>query len=100
MTSGFGSISSIQTTPPRAARSALDARATSAPISGVSGAPAHSTSCAAGSKSQRGVEQVRHALLARDAPDEDDRGPRRVDAVALEHVGAGSGGYSSASMPL
>ena len=40
---------------------------------------------------QRRVEQVRHALLARDPADEHDRRPVGVDAVLLEHVGAGVG---------
>ena len=89
MTSGLGSIS---LDPDHAAALAPAARstrrATSAPISGVSGAPAHSTSCAAGSNVARRLEQVRDALLAGDPPDEDDRRLGRVDAVALEHVGA------------
>ena len=46
MTSGRGSICSIQTTSPAPARPARPpARSTSAASSGVSGAPAHSTSC-------------------------------------------------------
>ena len=85
---------------PRFARSASTRRAISAAISGVSGAPAQSTNCAAGSKSQRGVEQVGHALLARDAAHEDDRRALRVDAVALSTSVPRSGRYSSASMPL
>ena len=46
MTSGLGSISSSHSTLPRWACSSSTRRATSAPISGVSGAPAHSTSWA------------------------------------------------------
>ena len=41
------------------------------------------------------------ALLAGDAPDEDDGRPLRVDAVALEHVGVRvAAAYSSVSIPL
>ena len=34
-----------------------------------------------------GPQEVWHALLAGDAPDEHDRRPRQVDAEAVEHVG-------------
>ena len=61
---------------------------TRSPISGVSGAPAQSTSCAPRVDQRRRVEQVLEPLLVRDAADEDDVRRRRVDAVALEHVGA------------
>ena len=88
MTSGLGSISLSHSTLPRWACSSSTRRATSAPISGVSGAPAQSTSWALGVDVAHRLEQVRDALLARDAPDEDDRRRVGVDAVALEHVGA------------
>src|SRR6185312_1292828 len=51
-TSGRGSISEIQTTPVRVSPSDSTAAAVAAPISGVSGAPAQSTSCASGTKSR------------------------------------------------
>ena len=55
-------------------------------ISGVSGAPAQSTSCTSGGSCARGAQQVGQALLAGDPPDEDDRGPVGVDAVAADDV--------------
>ncbi len=48
--SGRGSISSTQTTPSLVARSVSTAALVSAPISGVSGEPAHSTTCTLRSK--------------------------------------------------
>ena len=91
MTSGLGSISSSHSTLPRSACSASTRRATSAPISGVSGAPAHSTSWAPAVDVAHRLEQVGDALLARDAPDEDDRRRVGIDAVAFEDVRAGVG---------
>ena len=49
ITDGLGSISGIQNTPDRAFPQPLDEGDTSAASSGVSGAPAHSTSCTDGS---------------------------------------------------
>ena len=48
MTAGLGSISGIQITPEREARSPATSSVTSAASSGVSGWPAHSTSWASG----------------------------------------------------
>ena len=59
---------------------------TSASISGVSGAPAHSTICtSAGSCGDRAQEE-RQALLPGDPADEDHRGTVRVDAVLAHPV--------------
>ena len=38
---------------------------------------------------ERGAQEMRHALLARDPPDEHDRRPCRVDAEALDDVRLG-----------
>jgi hypothetical protein len=53
----------------------------------VSGAPAQSTSWIVGVEPVGGGEQVRHALLPGDPPDEEDVGAAGVDAVAVERVG-------------
>ena len=66
----------------------------------MSAEPAHSTSWAVGVEVAGGVEQVVDALLAGDPADEDDRRPLRVDAVALEHVGAAVRRVLAVSMPL
>lgn len=51
-TSGRGSMSGIQKTPARSALSVPCSDRNSASISGVSGAPAHSTNCARGSSAR------------------------------------------------
>ncbi len=52
ITSGRGSILGIQNTPSRTRLSSPNSSRNSWSISGVSGAPAHSTTCAAGSMSR------------------------------------------------
>ena len=60
---------------------------TSASISGVSGAPAHSTSCTSGGSCGRGAQEERQALLPGDPADEDHAGPVGVDAELAHPVG-------------
>ena len=86
ITSGFGSISSIQSTLPRAARTDSIFSAISRAISGVSGAPAQRMSCASGSIAGAASRRWVEPLLPRDPADEDNRGTGGVDPVAFEHV--------------
>ena len=99
-----GSISCTQNTPVREAASSCTAAATSAAISGVSGAPAHNTSCTSGANRCAAATQVGDALLPRDPADERHDGLVRVDAEtrrAPNRRGGGSAGYqTSVSIPL
>ena len=70
-------------------------------ISGVSGAPAQSTSCTSGGSGSGGAQEVGQPLLPGDPPDEDDRGPVGVDAVAADDVVVlGARATARESMPL
>ena len=74
--------------PPCAPPAGLRRRArTSSRISGVSGAPAHSTSCTLRGKPPSCFQQVWQPLLACDATDEDDRGAVGVDTEAAHELG-------------
>ena len=77
-----GSISRIQTTPLAGLRASSSTRpSTSATISGVSGAPAQSTSWTSGGSVAAGAQEERQALLPRDPADEHHRRPVGVDAL-------------------
>ena len=84
-------ISSTHTTLPRRAWMAAARSRNSAPISGVSGAPAHRTTWAVGVDVDGRLQGVLDALLPGHAADEDHRRPVGVDAEAGERVGAGVG---------
>ena len=79
-------------TPERVLRSPSTSPATSAPSSGVSGAPAQQHELDVRVEVGGGAQQHRDALLPRDPPDEHHRRPARVDAVALDDVGVRVGG--------
>ena len=100
MTSGLGSISSIHTTPSRCACSSSTRRATSAPSSGVSGAPAHSTSCAEGSNERAASSRYSTPFWRVIRPTKTTDGwPGSTPWRSSTSV-PGSGVYSSLSIPL
>ncbi len=99
-TSALGSISEIQTTPALLSRSPSTSPATSAAISGVSGAPAQSTSWASGAKDRAARSRWTSPFCRVMRPTKTTYGLAGSMPCASRTPVPGSGAYSPVSMPL
>jgi len=100
MTSSLASISGIQITPVRAACRLVTSAVTSAASSGVSGCPAHSTSCASGgrlaaARSRTGTPFCRVIRPTKITIGRDGSTPNRCRTPVLSF-----GAYSRVSIPF
>jgi hypothetical protein len=100
MTSFFGSISRIQTTPSRDSRKEDTSPETSASSSGVSGAPAASTSCAYGTSEAAARSSTGRPFCRVIRPTNSTYGRPRSTPCLASTPTAGSGTYSVVSTPL
>ena len=99
-TSGLVSVCWIQTTLPRSACTRATREAISSAISGVSGAPAHSTSWAAGSIAAAASSRWASPFWRVMRPTNTTVGAAGSTPWRSRTSVPGSGRYSSASMPL
>ena len=100
MTSVLGSISGIQITPERAACSPATRWDTSASSSGVSAAPAHSTSCADGSSVAAARSSAGTPFCRVIRPTKMTYGRDGSMSCLSRTSVPGSGAYCAVSMPL
>ena len=100
MTSCFGSISGIHTTPVRDACSPETRDVTSSRSSGVSAAPAQSTSCAAGSSMAAARSSTATPFCRVIRPTKITYGRSGSTPYLVSTSVSGSGAYSAVSMPL